>query len=465
VWAKASVGVTTDALASLNARLGDALAAVFALAAGVLGAALEHVRGHAAELHRAADAVAMLDMLAAFAAAARAGGAAPGAARGGARGAGGAAAAGGAPPAPWVRPELNADGETAIERGRHPILEAFAAPDAAPCVPNSVALGGGPGGGEGRLLLVTGANASGKSTALRMVGCVVLLAHVGSFVPAAAARVRVVARVASRLGVGDDLAASASSFVKEVREAAAILRALRGGDRTLVLVDELGRGTSPADGVAIAWAVAEALAAAPRAQTVFVTHATELRALADALAPAVALAHAAAFRFAPGAAPRLAEAYGIDLAAALGLPADLIADARALRARLVRHAAAAGGGAPPAAAALVAPALAARAAAARAAAALVDRLLPVARAAAAAGAAVARGDAPALTEEAVADEARAARRELGAALLCAGFTGRARAPAPAPSAAATPAPLGAPRAEAAAAPARLDHEGLYGGDE
>ena len=406
VWAKASVAVTTDALASLNARLADALASLLEHSARVLRGVVEHVRGHLAELYKAADAVAMLDMLVAFAATARGGG-------------------GGGPP--WVRPTLSLDGATAVINGRHPILEACAAPGSPPVIANSISLGSAMG--RGRLLIVTGANASGKSTALRMVGCITILALVGSFVPADAATVRVVDRICSRLGVGDDLAANASTFLKEMREAVAILRALKGGGtgggigpRALVLIDELGRGTASTDGLAIAWAIAEHIALyVPRAQCIFVTHAAELRALADMNAESgiVALAHASAFSFSGAAAPRLTEAYGIDVAAAVGLPRALIEDARALRAELVRRAAAAAVGGQ----ALVPLEVSARATAARAADALVERLLSTARAAAAAGE-MGAGAVGHLTTGDIAEQVLAARRELGVSLVSAGFSSR-----------------------------------------
>jgi DNA mismatch repair protein MSH4 len=147
VWARASVAVTTDALASLNARLGDALLAVLEHAARALGGAGDAVRGALGALFRVSDAVAMLDALQALAATARAGGG------GGAR---------------WVRPALSDAGATALLRARHPVLEASALAGAPPVVANSVSLGGA----AARLLVVTGANAAGKSTALRMIGCV-----------------------------------------------------------------------------------------------------------------------------------------------------------------------------------------------------------------------------------------------------------------------------------------------------
>ena len=350
VWSKASVAVTTSALTSINARLNDALASIFVRAYGVLASSLEHVRGHLPELYKVAESIAMIDMLASFAATAR------------------------ASAKQWARPALTEHGLTRIIGGRHPVLEAqsAAAPGAPPVVENDISLGG-----DTRLVILTGANASGKSTALRMLGVLVILAQIGSYVPARAADVRVITRIASRLGVGDDLAANASTFFKEMRETTAILDVLASDDATrptLVLFDELGRGTSSVDGIAIAWAVAEHVALrAPAAQCLFVTHAAELCSLADLLAPLVGLIHTADFSIGRGAAP-LCAGYGIAAAATVGLPPELIEDAYRLRTELARRIDAAGGSRTD----LVSVGVAERAAAARAAATAVARLLPVA---------------------------------------------------------------------------------------
>ncbi|MBM4360487.1 MAG: DNA mismatch repair protein MutS, partial [Deltaproteobacteria bacterium] len=189
-----------------------------------------------------------------------------------------------------------------------------------------------------RMLLVTGPNMAGKSTLMRQVALVTILAQMGSFVPARAARVGIVDRVLSRVGASDNLARGESTFMVEMRETASILRdATR---RSLVILDEIGRGTSTFDGLAIAWAVAEHLHARVRCRAIFATHYHELTALADS-APGIANWSVSArehegdvvflHRLTRGAVNR---SFGIAVAKLAGLPEPVVARARQLLAAL-----------------------------------------------------------------------------------------------------------------------------------
>jgi DNA mismatch repair protein MutS len=236
----------------------------------------------------------------------------------------------------WVRPELSDGLELEIRAGRHPVVERVLQAQGAAFVPNDSALDPS----ATRVLLLTGPNMSGKSTYLRQVALIVLLAQIGSFVPAASARVGVVDRIFTRVGASDRLAQGQSTFMVEMRETAEILA--QATPRSLVILDEIGRGTSTFDGLSIAWAVAEHVHDAPGlgARTLFATHYHELADLALAL-PGVANAHfearevngEAVFlrRLVPGPASR---SYGIDVARMAGLPASVIARARQLLAQL-----------------------------------------------------------------------------------------------------------------------------------
>ena len=177
----------------------------------------------------------------------------------------------------YVRPELHRGTALEIREGRHPVVERTSA--AGSFVANDALLDDA----ERQLVILTGPNMAGKSTYLRQVALITLMAHAGSFVPAAQARIPVTDRIWTRVGAGDDLVAGDSTFMVEMKETAAILGNLTG--RTLVILDEIGRGTSTYDGIAIAWAVAEYLhdfepTPGTRAKTIFATHFHELVALA-----------------------------------------------------------------------------------------------------------------------------------------------------------------------------------------
>ncbi len=179
----------------------------------------------------------------------------------------------------WVRPEMDDSGVLDIAAGRHPVLDATAGEE--PFVPNDVHLDA-----DGlRLALVTGPNMAGKSTYIRQVALLTLLAHTGAFVPADTAHIGLVDRIMARVGASDDISRGRSTFMVEMMETAHILHSAT--PRSLVILDEVGRGTSTYDGVALAWAISEHLAGVARCRTLFATHYHELTQL-PASAPALA---------------------------------------------------------------------------------------------------------------------------------------------------------------------------------
>lgn len=175
----------------------------------------------------------------------------------------------------WCRPVLSDDGAYCIAAGRHPVVEAALA-GAAAFVPNDCDLSP-----DRRVLLLTGPNMAGKSTFLRQNALIIVLAQSGLPVPAASARIGVVDRLFSRVGASDDLARGRSTFMVEMTETAAILN--QAGPRSMVVVDEIGRGTATLDGLAIAWATLEALHNQIRCRTIFATHFHELAQLTNEL--------------------------------------------------------------------------------------------------------------------------------------------------------------------------------------
>ena len=180
----------------------------------------------------------------------------------------------------YTRPTLSDTPEFRISRGRHPVVEAVLTDGPGAFVANDCDLSGD-GAGAGRLWLVTGPNMAGKSTFLRQNALIVILAQIGSFVPAAAAHIGVVDRLFSRVGAADDLARGRSTFMVEMVEAAAILN--QAGPRALVILDEIGRGTATFDGLSIAWATVEHLHEVNGCRTLFATHFHELTRLAARL--------------------------------------------------------------------------------------------------------------------------------------------------------------------------------------
>jgi DNA mismatch repair protein MutS len=234
-------------------------------------------------------------------------------------------------------PEITGSRELVIEAGRHPVVEQLLVEEA--FTPNDLALGGN---GTPDLLVLTGPNASGKSCYLRQAGLLQLMAQMGSWIPAQSARLGIADRIFTRVGAGDDLSSGQSTFMVEMAETANILH--HATERSLVLLDEIGRGTATFDGLSIAWAVAEHLAAADgqgiRARSVFATHYHELNELADLL-PNVANAQVLVeesgeslvflHRVAPGGANR---SYGIEAARLAGVPPSVVLRARQVLGRI-----------------------------------------------------------------------------------------------------------------------------------
>ncbi|HEY2406017.1 MAG TPA: DNA mismatch repair protein MutS [Polyangiaceae bacterium] len=228
----------------------------------------------------------------------------------------------------YCRPSVDDSDVLLLRDGRHPVVERLAARGR--FVPNDVSLDLE----AERLWLITGPNMAGKSTLLRQTALSVILAQMGSFVPARSARVGVVDRVLSRVGASDNLSAGESTFMVEMRETAEILRSATR--RSLLIVDEIGRGTSTFDGLSIAWAVAEYIDEALGCRALFATHYHELTALGDSgrhvanysvsareLEGDIVFLH----RLVPGAASR---SYGVAVAKLAGLPEVVLARAKAL---------------------------------------------------------------------------------------------------------------------------------------
>ena len=234
-------------------------------------------------------------------------------------------------------PEITDSRELVIEAGRHPVVEQLLVEEA--FTPNDLALGGK---ATPDLLVLTGPNASGKSCYLRQAGLLQLMAQMGSWIPAQSARLGIADRIFTRVGAGDDLSSGQSTFMVEMAETANILH--HATERSLVLLDEIGRGTATFDGLSIAWAVAEHLAAADgqgiRARSVFATHYHELNELAELL-PNVANAQVLVeesgeslvflHRVAAGGANR---SYGIEAARLAGVPPSVVLRARQVLGRI-----------------------------------------------------------------------------------------------------------------------------------
>ena len=242
----------------------------------------------------------------------------------------------------WCRPQLVDHACFDIAGGRHPVVEDALRASGARFVANDCRLSE-----EERLWLVTGPNMGGKSTFLRQNALIALLAQAGSYVPASSATLGLVDRLFSRVGASDNLARGRSTFMVEMVETAAILS--QATDRSFVILDEVGRGTSTYDGLAIAWAVVEAIHDRSRCRCLFATHYHELTRLAERL-DALSLHHVRAREWkgelvflhevAPGPADR---SYGLAVAKLAGLPPPVVARARAVLARLEEGRAATGG--------------------------------------------------------------------------------------------------------------------------
>jgi len=233
----------------------------------------------------------------------------------------------------WCLPALTDQPCLEVEGGRHPVVEEALGQEGERFVANDCSLGP-----RDRLWLITGPNMGGKSTFLRQVAIAALLAQAGSYVPAARANIGVVDRLFSRVGAADNLARGRSTFMVEMVETAAILA--QATSRSLVILDEIGRGTSTYDGLAIAWAVVEAMHDQVKARTLFATHYHELTRLADRL-EALSLHHVRAREWkgdlvllhevGDGPADR---SYGIAVAKLAGLPPLVVARAKSVLAKL-----------------------------------------------------------------------------------------------------------------------------------
>jgi len=243
----------------------------------------------------------------------------------------------------YVRPEVDASLGFAIEAGRHPVVEQALKRDGQPFIANACDLSPLTTAGEGRvgagqIWLITGPNMAGKSTFLRQNALIALMAQIGSFVPAARARIGIVDRLFSRVGAADDLARGRSTFMVEMVETAVILN--QASERSLVILDEIGRGTATFDGLSIAWASIEHLHEHNRCRALFATHYHELTALSAKLPRLfnatvrvkewhgdVVFLH----EVLPGSADR---SYGIQVAKLAGLPQPVIARAKSVLAKL-----------------------------------------------------------------------------------------------------------------------------------
>jgi DNA mismatch repair protein MutS len=228
----------------------------------------------------------------------------------------------------YCRPALDQSSDIEIVEGRHPVIEQMEITGADRFVPNDLFLNGT----THSILIITGPNMGGKSTYLRQAALIVLMAQMGSFVPARSARLGLVDRIFTRIGAADNLARGRSTFMVEMTETAAILNTAT--PRSLILLDEVGRGTATYDGLAIAWAAIEYIHANTRAKTLFATHYHELTELGERLS-GVKNFHVSVKesgggivflrRVEEGAADK---SYGIEVAKLAGLPADVVSRAR-----------------------------------------------------------------------------------------------------------------------------------------
>jgi len=295
---------SSDELSDLASRIADAAHKALAFELELFDEMITQVRGAANAVSRVSDALAILDVVSALGELAST--------------------------RRYTRPHVDASLSFRIERGRHPVVEAaLSANNSGPFTPNGCDLSPQElDSGPGRLWMVTGPNMAGKSTFLRQNALMAILAQMGSFVPAEDAHIGVVDRLFSRVGAADDLARGRSTFMVEMVETAAILN--QANEHSLVILDEIGRGTATFDGLAIAWAAVEHLNHINKARALFATHYHELTMLADRLDDvACATMRVKEWKdnivflheVAPGAADR---SYGIQVAKLAGLPKPVI---------------------------------------------------------------------------------------------------------------------------------------------
>jgi DNA mismatch repair protein MutS len=305
-----AVRFTTDELATLASRIAQAAEQALALERELFDSLGDDVRGNAPALSSIADALARFDVVTALAELAA--------------------------KERHVRPKMDDSLAFAIARGRHPVVEAaLSQAHGGPFVPNDCDLSPD---ARGRIWLVTGPNMAGKSTFLRQNALIAILAQMGAFVPAESAHIGIVDRLFSRVGAADDLARGRSTFMVEMVETAAILN--QATERSLVILDEIGRGTATFDGLAIAWATVEHLHEKNKSRALFATHYHEMTALAGRLGKlacvtmrvrewndTIVFLHEVAM----GSADR---SYGIHVAKLAGLPPALIGRAEEVLAAL-----------------------------------------------------------------------------------------------------------------------------------
>jgi DNA mismatch repair protein MutS len=300
---------TTPQLSDLDRRISEAAERAASRERAIFNHLVQTVLSHANPLAACADALALLDATQSAAKLAESG--------------------------TWCRPNVTDEDAFLVQAGRHPVVEAALAGHAQ-FVPNDCDLSP-----DQRVLLLTGPNMAGKSTFLRQNALIVVLAQAGLPVPAESVTIGVIDRLFSRVGAADDLARGRSTFMVEMTETAAILH--QAGPRSLVVVDEIGRGTATLDGLAIAWAVLEALHSAIRCRTIFATHFHELAELADRLPRmkphtmrvkewkgTVVFLH----EVGAGAAGR---SWGVHVAELAGVPAPVVRRAASLLATLEKH--------------------------------------------------------------------------------------------------------------------------------
>jgi DNA mismatch repair protein MutS len=305
---------TTVELADLDARIAQAAERALAMEMETFEAFRERARALTTGIQSAADALACLDVSSALGEWAE--------------------------EAQAVRPVIDASRRFEIEAGRHPVVEAAVRQGGEVFTPNDCKLDGAGETGP-RLAIVTGPNMAGKSTFLRQNALLAVLAQTGAFVPARRMRLGAVDRLFSRVGAGDDLARGRSTFMTEMVETAAILT--QATERSFVVLDEIGRGTATYDGLAIAWACAEALHETNKARTLFATHYHELAKLEDRLDHVCNLSMRAKewngdlvflHEAAPGAADR---SYGVQVAKLAGVPGPVVTRAREVLERLEKE--------------------------------------------------------------------------------------------------------------------------------
>ena len=237
----------------------------------------------------------------------------------------------------YCRPEIVAEPILDVHDGRHPVLDRLK--PSGEFVPNDIRLGVDPVGSNGtaaagRVQIITGPNMAGKSTYIRQAALITIMAQMGSFVPAAAARIGIADRIFARVGASDELGKGQSTFMVEMAETARILNAATA--RSLVILDEIGRGTSTYDGISLAWAVTEHLHDVVGCRTLFATHYHELTELTQSLSAAsnwnVAVREDAddvifLHKIVPGAADK---SYGIHVARLAGVPREVVDRARVI---------------------------------------------------------------------------------------------------------------------------------------